>query len=386
MSVLGYGVHVIAGGTTSGTYTTISNVQQLSHNKGRDWATDPYSPPTCSITFRGTSTSLKVGNWILLTNDQTTVSKPLGQLVFTGTIKDIQVEYGIITNLDYTTILVEGVLARWGRRQLNSRAIAQAQTMNQISTLASAIGFSSFTTASGGLSIASAQTYTGNALDLINQIVSTEMGHINEQGNYSIAGANMTLTPMIYFVRRNDYTDLPVATFADDSTASGMRYENIGFTSAAQNYYTEATIQPLGLASQTAGSGFYNITQDSLDYTTGQALSHAQYLVSQYNTTNSTLYSVTASYQRQDTALRQDAFDTFIEPYKSYSGALVKVIFRGTSYLAIIEGVEITADTSDTTVTVTLSPFDNNNYLILNNAVFGTLGTSGTYPGNKLGF
>jgi hypothetical protein len=70
----------------------------------------------------------------------------------------------------------------------------------------------------------------------------------------------------------------------------------------------------------------------------------------------------------------------------SFSGALFTLVFRSNTYSVVLEGLQVDADTSSTRARFTFSAFDNNNYLILNNAVFGTLGTSGTYPGNKLGF
>jgi len=259
--------------------------------------------------------------------------------------------------------------------------------MTQISTLATAIGFNSFTFTNGtGRSIMTAQTYSGNGVDLINQIQQTEMGHIADGDTFTWSPTGgpgtTTLIPNVGMFPRN-FSQVPTQTFADDSTAGGIRYEKIEFTSAAQQYFTEATINPLSLASQTSGSGFYNLTQDSLDYTTGQALSHAQYLVAKYNTTTAVPVSITASYSLQDTTTRRNNFGNLV---RMQAGRVVTIIFRGNTYLCVVEGVEVGADVSNVTVTLTLSAFDNNNYLILDDAVFGTLGTSGTYPGNKLGF
>lgn len=367
-----------------GNFEQISNIQSVSVNAGRTWATDPYSPGTCTIVQRG-ATDQPIGALMMLLDKNNDIFT--GNVVFMGTVKDTRTDYGIVSNLDYTTITLEGYLARWGRRQFVSRAIAQAGTLAQISTLATAIGFNTFTQTYGnGLSIASAQTYVGNGLDLINLIMTTEMGHIAEIGSYTpVSSTQITFNPMVHFYQRNADTTASF-TFADDSTASGIRYSDIQFTSAAQNYYTEAVINPQGLATQTAGSGDYNITQDSLDYTTGQALSHAQYLVSQYNSTAKTIVSITANMSDQDTTTRQNNFTAMLRATNYASGSLTNVIFRGNTYPCIIEGVSISADPSETTLTLTFSAYDNNNYLILNNAVFGTLGTSSTYPGNKLGF
>lgn len=378
-----FGVFQYLGFAGSNNYVNVSNVQSISINSGRTWATDPYSPGNCTIVIRG-NFSGPIGTPMIV---GTTNNIDSAFTVFLGTIKDTRTSYGIVSNLDYTTVVLEGYLARWGRRQFTSRAIAQAGTLQQISTLATAIGFSSFTNITGnGLSIASAQTYVGNGLDLINLLIQTEVGHIAELGSWGRPSpTEISILPLISFRQRNWDTNSSY-TFGDDSGISSIRYDNIEFTSAAQNYYTEVVINPQGLASQTSGSGDYNLTQDSLDYNTTQALAHAQYLVSQYNSTAKTIASLTANMSNQDTTNRQNLFTAMLRASSYASGNLVNVIFQGTTYPCIIEGVSIDADPSETSLTLTFSAYDNNNYLILDNAVFGTLGTNSTYPGNKLGF
>jgi hypothetical protein len=61
-------------------------------------------------------------------------------------------------------------------------------------------------------------------------------------------------------------------------------------------------------------------------------------------------------------------------------GARVSVTFRGTVYYSIIEGVRVTATPESSRYTFYLSGADLNNYLILNDTVFGTLDY------NKLGY
>jgi hypothetical protein len=367
-----------------------NNVQSVSVTRGRQWQTDPFSPSSCTIVARGTPSAF-IGDYVLLVSGNYVGGQLIAtnQTVFLGTVKDKLVNYGIKSSMDMTVLTLEGTLSRWGRRNFTSRAITQNTTLAQISAVATAIGYDTFTTIAGtGQSIASAQTYVGNGLDLVNTLIQTEVGYIRETGGYlSPPGLplQLELQPNVVFAQRN-YDTASDFTFADDSTTAGIRYDDIQFNSAAQNYYTEVTINPLGLAAQTSGSGFYNLTQESYDYTTAQALSHAQYLKSQYNTTASNPVSITASYANQDTATRISEFSGLLNAARCNAGLACTVIFRGDTYQCIVEGVQIDSDPSETTVTVTLSAFDNNNYLILNNAVYGTLGTSGTYPGNKLGF
>jgi hypothetical protein len=282
--------------------------------------------------------------------------------------------------LDTAIITCEGPLSRWGRRQFNNRSLAQAKTLTQLSTLATATGLNASTSTNGtGLSTASAQTYTGNGLDLLNEVIMTEIGHVSET---SVVGG--TYQPYTVLYPRN-YDTVAGYSFADTGATNTIKYNQIEFTSAAENYYTEVTINPLGLATQQAGSGNYGLTQNSVDATTGQALSHAQYLVSQYDSTTSTPHALTCDYESQ-ASFSQNEFRDMISDTVSFSGALFTLVFRGNTYSVVLEGLQVDADTSSTQARFTFSAFDNNNYLILNSAVFGTLGTNSTYPGNKLGF
>lgn len=372
---LSYDVRIAGTSLTSGGFL-LNDVQSVSWNRGREWATDPYSPASCTIRSRNIAawtTAPKIGNLIGVNKS--------GNLYFGGWIKDVQIQYGIVANLDVAVITCEGPLSRWGRRQFNNRSLAQARTITQLGTLAAATGLNTSTEVNNtGLSTASGQTYSGNGLDLLNEVMTTEIGHVNES---SLTGASSVL-PTAWLYGRN-YAGGSGKTFADTGASGTIKYNEIEFASAAENYYTEITINPLGLATQQAGSGNYGLTQSSVDYTTGQALNHAQYLVSQYNTTASTPHAITCTYELQDaTALSN--FQAMITDTGGIVGDTSTLIFRGTTYTVVLEGMQVDADTSTTTVRFTFSAYDNNNYLILNNAVFGTLGTSGTYPGNKLGF
>lgn len=372
----------------SGWGTLLNDVLSVDTQHGRSWPTDPYSPASCQIVSRNIAAwtvAPVIGDIVWVTAP--TSSRPV--CVFAGFIKDVQIEYGTIAALDVAHITCEGPLSKAGRLQINSVAIAQATTLNQISTLISTYLGTFGMTKGTSTSIASAQTYSGNLLDLLNLLQTTEMGTVREFGVGTFTPGDSKFNPQCYFYSRN-YDTTADFTFSDNpASTSELKYDpkGISFTSAAQLYYQQATIEPQGLASQTAGSSNYSITQTSLDYTTSQALSHAQYLVNQYNSTTSRPLTITATYaQQSDSTTRMAKFIDFLSDDKSGAGNLVKIVFRGNTYYGVIEGRTMYADTSETGITITVSGYDNNNYLILNNAVFGTLGTSSTYPGNKLGF
>lgn len=387
MSNIAWRVKFGSGAATPSGGTILNDVQSVSVSAGREWLTDPYNPSSCIIQSRNISawtTIPVVGNMITVQQTNST-----SNFAFGGFIKDVKINYGMVSNMDTATITCEGPLAFWGRRQFTSLAITQTNTVQQADNIAFPTALYNYTNPStnNGLSIASAQTYSGNGLDILNELCMTEMGHIAEVTGLAGWISLSNYAPFINFYRRNSDVTANY-TFSDNpASASELYYDAIEFTSATQNYYTSATIQPLGLATQTSGSGDYSITQTSLDYTTGQALSHAQYIVSQFNSTVSKPVGLSANYSIQGSnATRLTQFANFMADSASASGSLIKIVFRGSTYYAIIEGVSRIIDPAETAITLTLSSQDNNNYLILNNAVFGTLGTSGTYPGNKLGF
>ena len=163
-----------------------NNVQSVSVSRGRQWQTDPFSPSSCTIVARGTPAAA-IGDYVLLVSGNYVGGQLIAtnQTVFLGTVKDKLVNYGIKSSMDMTVLTLEGTLSRWGRRNFTSRAISQNTTLAQISAVATAIGYDTFTTIAGtGQSIASAQTYVGNGLDLVNTLIQTEVGYIRETGGY----------------------------------------------------------------------------------------------------------------------------------------------------------------------------------------------------------
>ena len=359
----------------SSSITEVTDILSVQIRAGRSFITDPYSAASCTIEVRNISSwsgsPPRVGQ-------RCYARGKLGPIAFGGLIKDVRIQYGIISALDTATIECEGILARLGRRQLNAFALTQDLTGEQVSDLLTQINVSyqyQF-----GSSIASAQTYTGNALDLLNELTLTEVGRIIEIWDDS-GGGNIALL----WDGRNYYQESGIQ-FSDETadSATHLKYDQIGFTSAAENFYTQVTIEPQGLASQTESSGsapFYGLTQSSLDATTTQADNHAAYLLNAFDSSAAALNSLSFTYSEQRTTLLSMFNNCFSASETQWSiGELIAVKFRGSTYSAVIEGFTVSADLDDTRVTLDLSSEQVQNYLVLNNAVFGTLDE------NKLGF
>jgi hypothetical protein len=288
------------------------------------------------------------------------------------------------------------VLGSIGRNQLNSLALTQKSCISQAAEIASDSNVNYAGRFSSTLaSIASAQTYTGNALDLMSELLLTEVGRIAEARDDDTDGLGLAFIGRYYF---STNTKIRVSDIEADWTATPRyyKYNEIEFKSSSENYFTKCTIQPQGLTNQTSGTGKFALVQQSLDYTTGQALNHAEYLLSQYSSQTSSPLSVTVSYGAQNSSakslfaasLLKNFIDSLAVPtgVSTVIGTEIEIKFRSETYDGLVEGYSVSATPTDTTVTFYFTPADQFNYFILNNATQGTLGTSGTYPGNKLAF
>jgi len=288
-----------------------------------------------------------------------------------GVINDISIEYGMTANMDIATISLEGSLAAIGRNNLTSQAFSQNDTGAYADAIFSATGTNGlgFT----GLSTASAQTYTGNALDLLNEVALTEVGRLAEvHFTNSLLGA----FPATMFLARDtlakQYTNPFIFTDVPSDPSTSIRYSRLDFKSAAENYYTKVTIAPQGLARQSEGAGNRVLFQDSLDYTTAQADNHASYLLANYGKQKITPYAVTFDYESQQSkAIFEQSLANFvyyefigsIYTFRFTVGTLIEIKFRGTTYKAVVEGLQVSADPSNTTATMLFSPQDTNSYL-----------------------
>jgi len=369
---------------SGGSWVTLPSVQAINIFRGRRLQIDDYSIDNMTVESEFPSswtTTPKLGDTIIAY-----IYKP-GVVVgtdnfgaFWGRIRDVQINYGMVPNEDRVTISCEGIQADWGRAQLTNYALAQDRTDNQVQQVGATAGLSigAFT----GRSIGSTQTYTGNAFALINDITRTEEARM-------FAGSlTYRSTPTIYWFGRN--TPKQTTFYWNDGTGATyvyqMKYEQIQFRSSADNYYTSVTITPAGLAAQTATLGttpIFGWNKDTLDYTTSQASSHAQWVLNNFQTKDQMLASITFTDVQQTVSGYPPPNDfnfDVIQVITSAINCLGRIYFRGATYNTILEGISISATPEQTRATVFMSGQDTNAYMILDDAIFGKL------DNNKLGF
>ena len=364
-------------------FTALPDVQQVSMFNGRRRQIDDYGVDQLTVE------SLFPADWVVTPKlgDNIiawvyTTAYPLYPTynywkMFQGRITNVDIKYGMVTNEDSVTITAEGLQAELGRTQINSYAVISADTGTQVFDIADSVGLTVGETSS--LSTGSAQTYTGNLKAFVDTEIRTEQGRLRsdksnpdvlEMGSLTFAGRGALLTGALVTPEWSDGTL---------TTTTNYKYQQVVFKSAAEDFYNSVTVQPLGLASQTTTSGatpIYSYVADSYDVSTSQALSLAQYIRFKYDTTNSTPRELGFLISQQTTS---DAVQ-LLNNVSAFNGLEIEIVLRGVRYYCVVEGVTITASPDDTRILFFVSSNETNDYLILNNAVYGKL------DNNRLGF
>jgi hypothetical protein len=375
---------------SAGAWRTLANIQSVSIFRGRRLQIDDYNSDTLNVECRnpsGWTYTPKLGDKIVAYVYRPGVVVGVDKYPgFIGTIRDVDINYGKIASLDTVTISGEGIQADWGRAQLNSLVLTQEKTDEQILDAATAagLGISQF----GAMSTASAQTYTGNALELVNALVRTEEARIYAYPyQYSITWPG---TWLLYYRGRGSNIDLNTKWLFNDGTVTANtydnKYDNIVFRSSADNYYNQVTIQPEFVAAQTATlstTPIFSWAKTTVDFSTAQALSHAQWLLNNFQTKDSTVAAISFTEMEQNDKLPDPFTTENPQPLLMITEAIsagVTIGFRSNTYNCVCEGIAITGTPEQTRITLYLSGQDTNAYLVLNDAIYGKLNS------NKLGF
>ena len=336
--------------------TNLIDVETIDYSLGKRNVLDPVQPQTLSIA------SGMPSSWTTppQQKDEITITFD-GVTIFTGIISDVEVQYGFTTAEDKAFISAEGFLTQVARRNLNNVSFTQNTTGEQFNEMMIALGIPAYSF-DNGYSTASAQTFSGNAMDFLNTLSSTEVGRVQDGGGE------------VFFIERGNTDDSASIQFSDTPAdwATFIRYESVRFGSSSENYFTRVRIAPLGLAVQTESSGtapFYELSLDSYDFSATQADEHARYLLNRLADANDFILEVRFKYQAQANSTMKDKVRTAIRDVIPI-GQEVTVKFRGDTYLAICEGAQVSIDLEDVFVTYFLSPQDLNSYLVWGSGKF----------------
>ena len=369
---------------TSTTFTTLPDVQQISISNGRRRQIDDYGVDQLTVESlfpTDWTVTPKLGDniiaWVYTTAYPSYPSYNYWKM-FQGRITNVDIQYGMVTNEDSVTITAEGLQAELGRTQINSYAVASASTGLQVFDIADSVGL--YVGNAGGSSTGSAQTYTGNLKAFVDTEVRTEQGRLRST---TTGPTTLDMGTLDFVGREALLTGAPTTPDWSDGTlvspGEKYKYQQVKFKSAAEDFYNSVTVEPLGLASQTTSSGttpIYSYVANTYDVSTSQALSLAQYIRFKYDTTNSTPRELGFTISQQSVS----GAVLLLNVVKNFLGLEVNIVLRGVRYFCVVEGVNITASPDDTRILFSVSSNETNDYLILNDDVYGRLDY------NRLGF
>lgn len=371
-------------GTPVPTWNNVPYLFNFTVNIGRQFQLDTYRADTATVEF-----------WYLYGSSQQDNFKPgdpmriidttRNVILFIGRIKDVEIVYGkpfgtvvgpfTIGNDDRMIITLESEFSVLGRMSGNGYVMAASKLNTQINNAETQTGVTIADPSDAATVDMGGQTLNGTWGDWLNRVLLTLNNRLRQ-------------TLSLEVVSKYDIGVL-TQSFAESDGPLFQRYDQVVFDSLADNYYTQITVDPEGLAEQTVQTGsapYRTYKVDTLNATTGQALDYANYLLQNYDDPELSLSAIIATSQQQGTNFYLDTLGMVGGglPPTYYTQKLVghatSLILRTVGYNFVIEGLTVSGNPESQRFTYYVSAQDLNAYLILNDSVYGTL------DNNKLGY
>jgi hypothetical protein len=371
--------------TDSTSYTALTNVQSIFLSIGVEAQLDQLRANTGTIEVRYPSgfaspiAELVQGTFIRIRNN-TNPAAPY--LLWVGRISNITVQYGIpyvsnVGNADYLTISVEGSFASLGRMAGSDYAMAAGTVATQLTTAGTetgiSIGWLGSSTQAGA-----AATISGTWADWLAKTALSANARMWNTKDNSLFDITI-VSPFELYTTQNYFSDVRPQPEVSAS------YDQITFEGYADNYWTQVSVDPDGLATQTvtlsgATVPYRTYVVNTNNATTGQALDFANYLLGNFSTPKLSISSVSCIAEAQTLDMLLDKFAGVTQSFARIPGVRTRVEFRGTTYQCLIEGVTMAATPAGARFTFYLSGADLNQYLILDDLFYGKLDL------NRLGY
>jgi hypothetical protein len=337
---------------------TVDDVQNVNINIGRRKITDPFRSGSITVSGRRPDLlpSIELG-------DTFSATLTFGGLdaVYTFRVADLKIDYGIVSAMDTWTLEGEDALAYAGRATVSGTVASGSNTVSTAIVLA---GYANVTVTSNpfypGLSSVKAFSLDdANVLELLNILCNTEQG---------LLGAS---AGEIQFNGRNWQAGISFYDASDDGTGTNPTvYDNLQFTTLADNYATGVNVTIIGGNTLTSGTGDYTYAFNTYSQTDADATQVAAFVASQ-------LTNKTAIIQQFSVVLNRQTNNTWIN-LNIPNGVNLK--FRGSTYKSFVIGQTLSGTPDSTRITYHVVSAAFYQYLILNDATFGKLDS------NRLGF
>lgn len=341
----------------------LTNIVSCNFTRGRRTKSEPYSAASFTIEVQNPSQLANVQ--LEMSANLETVDPYWGTInLGTGYVTNIQYNYGKLTAMDTATISLEGYLAFIGRGQLQNYTLTGGTTGYEATQMANYLtGTGKTIGGSGTSSLTSAANYTGSALNLLTTLVATEQGRLDEGYDQLYFWGRDYLFPrpdeVLEWAQYLVFTDTNPAT-------TGIEYDQLIFSSLSDNYFTQARVEPSGLAVQSAGTGSRNLVVSTYDATESQAADLAKYVLGEFDSNVSVPVTVRTKSSLQWKLNPAKVVDNAI-------GLKVQVVFRGNTYNAVVEGCDVAYTPEESVYYFHLSGFEQNNYFLLGDDAFGLL-------------
>lgn len=375
--------------TINGTYTSLTGIQSVLISRGRQRFQDNFAQTTCTIELipaTSYATPLAVGQFI----DVRTINTSTAPCYFAGTITDIQRSYAFPYNSisqyapgDRITITATGAVGAMAATSFANYTYASNSAVSEITGATSLNGVYTGNSVNNNVT-ASGGTFSGGAMDFVNQMLRTCQFMIDDLDSKRAGYSGNNYVCFVF----PPGSGQAAYTFTDTGSIvpSDWKFSAIEYLSSVQNTFTQVQVAPDGLATQsaTSGSAPYNtLVYTTYNSNTADASSLAGYVLATQALNTITPYSITTT-----TLIAPTCTDISLigntnifagGPDAMNLGASVTVNFRGTTALAMVQGINTAFYADHASVQLYLSPSLGTPFT-LDSSAFGVLDT------NRLGY
>jgi hypothetical protein len=352
--------------TINGTYTALTGVQTVSISRGRQRFQDNLPQTSCTIELIPAATyavPFAIGQFVDI-RDTNSSSSPC---YFAGVITDIDRQYSIPYNSvsgyapgDRITISATGAIGAMGKTSLDSYSVSDVEVIGSIFNAAAANGIYVGYQINNAIRN-SAISFTGGLLDLTNDLLRTSQYMIDDIDTKRVAYLTNNYATNQYPPGQGG--NATKYKFSDTGAASTYKFSDLQYLSSVQSAFTQVQVAAEGLATQTASSGtapFNTLVYNSLNFSTADALSLANYVLAVQSLATVTPYSITTNTKVADDCINLAKIATS-DIYAGGDrrmplGATFEIAFRGTTVTAQVQGINTTFYPDYATVQLFLSP------------------------------
>lgn len=367
--------------TANGTYTTLTGVQSVVINRGKQYFQDPYAQSTCIIELipaTSYATPLALGQYI----DVRIANNDSSPCYFSGQITDVERQYEMPydsgTNYapgDRFIITATGGLGGIGGAQASFFG-ESANTLVSDTLVEIGMNTGVLVVADSNGSLHDSFNYSGSYLDLFNTLLRTGQMACDDIDKRRNTDPGDFLSVYTYPIGQNFSLGI-----AYGDTGAGQRFKQIDYLSSVQNTFSRVrVVAPVATATASSGADLQNtLVYNTLNNTSGDVSSLATYL----KDTLSQQLTPVPFMIKTDTTVSANCVSVAvlgtISNLQTAIGQNAQIVFRGSTVTATVQGLRLRFGVDRASVELYFSPSLGTPFT-LDSSSFGVLDT------NRLGY